>query len=128
MFASIKLAEALFNAFGFLALFMGGFIIFNTFRTLVAERRRDLGMLRAVGASRRMIIGLILTEGLVQGGVGTLLGMLVGYLLGAAAWPRSRHLEPSSTCLGAPVVTPGMVMLTVVSGWASPCWPACSRR
>ncbi len=39
---------------GLLGLAMGGFIIFNTFRTLVAERRRDLGMLRALGATRRI--------------------------------------------------------------------------
>ncbi len=118
VFASIKLAEALFNAFGFLSLFMGGFIIFNTFRTLVYERRRDIGMLRAVGANRRMITGLILIEGLIQGGVGTLLGMLLGYLFGAAAMASVSsilqtyiHLRP-----GGPVVTPGIVILAVVSG------------
>ncbi len=49
---------------------MGAFIIFNTFRTIVAERRHDIGMLRAIGASRGTIIGLILSEGLVQGVVG----------------------------------------------------------
>ena len=37
----------IFNMIGFLALAMGGFIIFNTFRTIVAERRHDIGMLRA---------------------------------------------------------------------------------
>ena len=67
---------------GVLTLFMGGFIIFNTFRTIVAERRHDIGMLRAIGASRRTIVGLILTEGLVQGVVGTAIGMALGYLLG----------------------------------------------
>jgi murein DD-endopeptidase MepM/ murein hydrolase activator NlpD len=38
---------------------MGAFIIFNTFRTIVAERRRDIGMLRAIGASRGTIVGAI---------------------------------------------------------------------
>jgi len=39
IFASIGMAQAAFNALGFLTLFMGAFIIFNTFRTIVAERR-----------------------------------------------------------------------------------------
>ena len=70
IFASIRTGQAAFNLFGFLALFMGGFIIFNTFRTIVAERRHDIGMLRAVGASRRTIITLILTEGVFLGAIG----------------------------------------------------------
>ena len=61
------MAQAAFNILGFLTLFMGAFIIFNTFRTIVAERRHDIGMLRAIGAGRGTIIGLIMSEGLVQG-------------------------------------------------------------
>ncbi len=118
LFATLQLAQSLFNAFGFLALFMGGFIIFNTFRTLVAERRRDIGMLRAVGASRRMITGLILIEGLIQGTVGTLIGMALGYAFGALAlsaasgvMQRFIHIQ-----LGGPVVTPTVVILSVAAG------------
>ncbi len=81
--SAIQLASVVFNMFGFLTLAMGGFIIFNTFRTIVAERRHDIGMLRAIGANRGTIIGLILAEGLVQGVVGTAIGMGLGYLLGA---------------------------------------------
>ena len=82
MFANLQIAQSLMTAFGFLALFMGAFIIFNTFRTIVAERRRDLGMLRAIGASRRMVLGLILSEGLIQGVVGTALGTAPGLPVG----------------------------------------------
>jgi len=84
VFAAIGTSEAAFKLFGFLTLFMGGFIIFNTFRTIVAERRHDIGMLRAIGAGRRTIIGLILAEGLVQGIAGTAVGLALGYLLGRA--------------------------------------------
>ncbi len=83
LFASIQLAQAAFNMFGVLALFMGGFIIFNTFRTVVTERRRDIGMLRALGARRSTITGMILVEGLLQGLIGSAAGLLVGYLFGA---------------------------------------------
>jgi putative ABC transport system permease protein len=118
MFASIQTGQVAFNMFGVLALFMGGFIIFNTFRTIVAERRHDLGMLRAVGASRGTIIGLILAEGFLQGAVGTLLGIVLGYLMGAGlvfamapVFNQLLHLE-----VGAPVVQPGLIVLTVALG------------
>lgn len=118
LFASLQLGQAAFNMFGVLALFMGGFIIFNTFRTIVAERRRDIGMLRAVGASRRTIIGVILAEGFLQGGVGTLIGMGLGYLMAAGLMllmapimQEFIHLQ-----IGAPVVTPGLIIVTVILG------------
>ncbi|GAP18028.1 FtsX-like permease family protein [Levilinea saccharolytica] len=84
MFATMEMAKIALNAFGALALFMGGFIIFNTFRTIVAERRRDIGMLRTLGATRRMIIGAILVEGFLLGLLGSLIGLVVGYLMAVA--------------------------------------------
>lgn len=116
--ASMRLGQAMFNLFGFLALFMGAFIIFNTFRTIVAERRRDIGMLRAVGAGRGTIIGLILMEGLLQGVVGSVGGIFVGYFLGAgtlklmsSALTWFMHLE-----IGNPVIQPGLIAMTIGFG------------
>ena len=79
LLTSLQLGQAMFNVLGVMGLLMGGFIIFNTFRTVVAERRRDIGMLRALGASRKSIFYIILSEGLMQGIMGTALGMVVGY-------------------------------------------------
>jgi putative ABC transport system permease protein len=79
--AVLRIGEAAFLLFGGLALAMGGFSILNTFRTGVAERRRDIGMLRAVGASRRTVMAMVVAESLVIGVVGTLLGVLAGYAL-----------------------------------------------
>jgi len=81
LLASLKVSEFIFNMFGVFALAMGGFIILNTFRTVVSERRHDIGMLRAVGASRRMILRLFLVESLVQGIIGTVAGLVLGTLL-----------------------------------------------
>lgn len=78
LLASLGMSEFIFNMFGVFALAMGGFIILNTFRTVVAERRRDIGMLRAIGARRRTILGIFLAESLLQGALGTGLGLLVG--------------------------------------------------
>jgi putative ABC transport system permease protein len=118
MFASIKLGQAAFNMFGVLALFMGGFIIFNTFRTVVAERRRDIGMLRALGAKRGTITGMILVEGLLQGLIGSGIGLLLGYLFGAGIvlliqQPVSEFIRLT---MGKPVVSPSLVVTSVLLG------------
>ncbi len=118
VFASLRLAQTMFNIFGVLALFMGGFIIFNTFRTIIAERRRDIGLLRALGANRRTVIGIILAEGLLQGIIGTALGLLIGYLFGLGT---TRVVEPFMSQfvnlnIGAPVVTPALLFGSIFLG------------
>lgn len=115
---NIRNAQSIFNLMGFLALVMGGFIIFNTFRTIIAERRRDIGMLRALGASRSAIRWIILTEGLVQGVIGTALGLIFGYLFGAFTlnlttpmWQQYLNLNVSN-----PEISPSLVLTSIILG------------
>jgi len=82
--ASAQIGFAMFNLMGVLALFIGAFLIFNTFRTIVVERQHDLALLRTVGATRRQVMLLIITEGLAQGVIGTVLGLLIGFGLTSA--------------------------------------------
>jgi putative ABC transport system permease protein len=118
MFAALQLGQAVMGLFGILALFMGGFIIFNTFRTVVAERRRDIGMLRALGATRGTITGMILAEGLLQGIIGSALGLIFGYLLGAGLLIMVGPILGKflNITLGAPVVSPGLIVICVLLG------------
>ena len=118
LLGSLQTSQAAMELFGFLTLFMGGFIIFNTFRTIVAERRHDIGMLRAIGASRGTIIGLILSEGLVQGLVGTALGLVLGFLLSAAAmaWLGPIYKQYLSIQIGGPIIQPGTIALSIALG------------
>lgn len=114
----IEMGEYVFVMFGVLALAMGAFIIFNTFRTVVTERRRDIGMLRAVGASRRSVLGLMLTETLLQGVIGTAVGMAAGYvfiagLLAAINPVFEQRLQFS---LGKPSFTPQTYVLSIGLG------------
>ena len=118
MFASLQLGQAMMSTFGILALFMGGFIIFNTFRTIVAERRRDIGMLRALGANRRTILTMILTEGLLQGILGTGVGIFLGYLMGTGI---VRAMGPMMSQfinlqMGDPVISPTLFIGSILLG------------
>ena len=64
--------------FAAIALFVGAFIIYNTFSILVAQRSRETALLRAVGASRRQVLWSILLEALVVGLVASVLGVVAG--------------------------------------------------
>ena len=118
MFASLKLGQQAMNMFGVLALFMGGFIIFNTFRTVVAERRRTIGMLRALGAKRGTVTGMILVEGLLQGLVGSVIGIVLGYLLGAGVVKLMGPMLGTfiHVKVGQPVVSPALVVSSILLG------------
>jgi len=118
LLTNLRVGQAAISFLGVLALFMGGFIIFNTFRTIVTERRRDLAMLRAVGANRRTITGLIVTESLVQGIAGTAIGLILGFGLAALAlgtlgglFEQFMHVR-----VGGPVVAPGLVLVSIALG------------
>ncbi len=63
------------------ALFIGMFIIYNSFSIAVAQRRREIGILRALGASRGQIRTLFLVESGLAGLVGSLAGLGFGVLL-----------------------------------------------
>ncbi len=65
-------------AFALIALIVGAFSIYNTFAIVVAQRTRDAALLRALGASRRQVIGSTLIEAALVGLAGSAAGFLAG--------------------------------------------------
>lgn len=70
------------TALSLLALVIGLFLVFNTMSFMVVQRRRMIGILRAVGTTRRQILGQVLSDAVLIGLLGTLLGLLLGVALG----------------------------------------------
>jgi putative ABC transport system permease protein len=68
-------------AFGAIALFVGAFVIFNTFSITVAQRTREFATLRTLGASRRQVLGSVILESLVIGLLASLIGLGLGVVL-----------------------------------------------
>jgi putative ABC transport system permease protein len=69
------------NFFSVIALFVGGFLIYNAFSMTVVERTREIGMLRTVGMTRAQVIVHVLTQAVILGIVGSALGIGAGLLL-----------------------------------------------
>jgi putative ABC transport system permease protein len=69
--------------FAGVALFVGVFLILNTFSIIVAQRTRELALMRALGASRRQVIGSVLVEAVVIGLIAAVLGLAAGVGVGA---------------------------------------------
>ncbi len=73
------------NALGSLTLLVGMFLVANAVSTSVLRRRPEIAALRSIGASRGMLFGIFMAEGLAVGAAGTALGELGGVLLSKAA-------------------------------------------
>jgi putative ABC transport system permease protein len=69
------------NISSLFALFIGMFIIYNSFAIAVTQRRSEIGILRALGATRRQIRWLFLGESAVTGLIGSIGGLLFGLLI-----------------------------------------------
>ena len=68
-------------AFAGVALFVGAFVIFNTFSITVAQRTREFATLRTIGASRRQVLASVILESLVIGLLASLAGLALGVVL-----------------------------------------------
>lgn len=92
--------------FAAIALFVGAFIISNTFTILVAQRTRELALLRALGSSRRQVLGSVLLESGLIGAVSALVGFAagVGLAAGALALLRALGIGIPSASLVVPLV------------------------
>ncbi|MCP9992234.1 ABC transporter permease [Streptomyces albogriseolus] len=99
--------------FAGISLFVGTFIIANTFTMLVAQRTRELALMRAVGASRRQVTRSVLIEAFVVGAVAAVVGLVAGVGIGAGLRSLMGTLDAPMPD-GPLVITPG----TVVSAFA----------
>ncbi len=112
-------------AFGLIALLVGTFIIYNTFSMIVAQRLRELALLRAIGASRRQVSRSVLFEAAIIGLLGSLLGLAggVGLAYGLAALLKAAGsgLPGGGLVLSARTVIISLIVgigVTVVSAYA----------
>ncbi|MEV0414582.1 FtsX-like permease family protein [Streptomyces sp. NPDC050448] len=101
--------------FAFIALFVGVFLIYNTFTMLVTQRTKELALLRAVGANRGQVMRSVLAEALVVGIVSAAIGLATG--VGLAVGMRSlMDSFGAKVPAGDLVVAPTTIVAALVIG------------
>ncbi|MES5822018.1 FtsX-like permease family protein [Streptomyces sp. RG80] len=110
--------------FAGIALFVGTFIIANTFTMLVAQRTKELALLRAVGASRRQVTRSVLIEAFVVGTVAGAAGLVAGIGIGIGL--RSLMGTLGATVPDGPLIISGGtvatafavgILITMLAAW-----------
>ncbi|KOT94338.1 membrane protein [Streptomyces sp. NRRL F-4711] len=105
--------------FAGIAFLVGIFLIINTFSMLVAQRTREIGLMRAIGSSRRQVNRSVLVEALLLGVVGSVLGVAagVGIAIGLMKLMSAAGMNLSTDDLTIKTATPviGLVLGVVVT-------------
>ncbi|MCZ6872312.1 MAG: ABC transporter permease [bacterium] len=76
-----------------ISLFVGLFLVYSSIQASLVRRRKEFGLLRSLGATRRQVLGLIMSEATILGGLGVCLGLPLGY------WTAQANVEVVSATL-----------------------------
>ncbi|CAB4710663.1 MAG: FtsX-like permease family protein [Actinobacteria bacterium] len=125
--SALSFLEYFLLAFGFIALFVGAFVIANTLSITIAQRTREFATLRTMGATGRQVIGVVLAEGLVTGLVAATIGLFAGVGLAKGLDELFKSfgidLPQSGLIFASRTVIVSLVLGTAVTLIAS-VWPA----
>jgi putative ABC transport system permease protein len=121
----VKILRGILVAFGAISIFVGAFIIFNTLSITVAQRIREIAMLRTVGADRGQVMRSVVAEAAVIGVLGTFFGILLGFgiakglqaIMSSAglALPRVGTVFEPRTAIVAAIVGIGVTVVASIS-------------
>ncbi|MEY2554846.1 MAG: putative transport system permease protein [Ilumatobacteraceae bacterium] len=108
---NISFISIFFTAFAVVAIVVGGFVIYNTFSIIVAQRSREMALLRAIGAARRQVLTSVVLEALVVGVFASVLGIVGGLAVGGG-------LKALFSAIGFDLPATGLVLRssTIVAG------------
>jgi putative ABC transport system permease protein len=98
------------------ALFAGAFLIFNTLAMTVVERVREVGLLRAAGATRRQVLGVVLVAAAILGSLGSLGGLAFGSIL--ASLMSARAGDAAGFRIGEIPSSASAALVAVLAGMA----------
>ncbi|MEX0743811.1 MAG: ABC transporter permease, partial [Actinomycetota bacterium] len=104
-----------FLVFAFVSLFVGAFIIFNTFAIIVAQRTRELALFRALGASPRQVMTSVIVEAIVVGVVASAVGVVAGIGLASVLKGVLNATGFDIPASGA-VILPRTIIVSIVVG------------
>jgi putative ABC transport system permease protein len=119
----VKFLKVFLLVFGGIAVFVGAFTIYNTLSITVAQRSRELALMRALGATRRQVLRSVVVEALAVGTVASLVGLFAGiglaHLINSVFASAGVELPSTATVFGARTVIVSLavgIVVTVLAG------------
>lgn len=107
------------QGFAILAMLVGAFVIYNTFSVIVSQRLHELAVMAAIGATPKQIKRSLRYEGLVLGAMGSMIGVVVGFLLTfvlvAILKAAGVELPGSGIGISPGTVVPGILLGTLIT-------------
>lgn len=102
--------------FGLIAMMVAALVIYNTFNILVAQRTKEMALLRCIGATRKQVFGSIVLESAVVGLISSVLGLAAGWGLGAIAMTVLGALDAPLPVGAAATLTPRTMAIGLALG------------
>lgn len=99
----LRIFTLILSIFGGIALFVAAFIINNTFSIILAQRTKEMALLRAIGATRRQVLRSVMLEAFVTGLFASLVGLFLGILVSIA-------LQAFLMAIGIELPTSGLII------------------
>jgi putative ABC transport system permease protein len=112
----VNLSNTMLTGVGLAILAVAGFLVFNAFAMSITQRRQQIGALRALGMTRGQITRMVLLEAVILGVVGTLVGIIIGPLLGAAIIGLMSKLAGQLFIFGSASASAGSLLTAAVLG------------
>jgi putative ABC transport system permease protein len=119
----VKFLKILLLVFGGIAVFVGAFTIYNTLSITVAQRSRELALMRALGATRRQVLRSVVVEALAIGTIASAIGLVAGLglakLLSGVFASAGIDLPSTGTVFGARTIIVSLavgIVVTVLAG------------
>ncbi|MCX4429711.1 ABC transporter permease [Streptomyces mirabilis] len=116
--SSINTLSNVFLAFAMVSLFVGIFLIANTFTMLVAQRAHELALVRAIGATRRQVVRAVQLEALIVGLISSAIGLVLGVLIASVLHTVLNGLMDAGLPGTDTVVSPGTIAGSLFAGTA----------
>jgi len=112
--AFIGLLRPVLQGFAYLSMFVAAFVIFNTFSVVVAQRFRELALIRAVGGTPAQVRRSLIFEGMAIGVIASAIGILVGAALAIGLQALLRQFDLEIPGAGVKITTYTVVLCMII--------------
>ena len=112
----VEQMDVMLTGVGYVLMAAAAFLVFNTFTMTITQRQQQIGALRSLGMTQRQMMQLVVMEALILGGLGTIVGLIVGPMLGRATVVFMREMVGQIFVFGQGTISPATMAIAAALG------------